>query len=59
MEAKFGSLEKKGKNDCHQSDEIFQKNSRVNFFYYKMTGEIFGEFKIETVDEKLRRCKSN
>jgi hypothetical protein len=24
-----------------------------------MTGEIFGELKIETVDEKLRRCKSN
>jgi len=39
--------------------KFFRRTAGYSFFYYKMTGEIFGELKIERADEKLRRCKSN
>ena len=53
-------LQKKGyKTILFNRSEIFHKNSRCTFSDYKGTEEILGELKVEPVEEKLRRYKSN
>jgi hypothetical protein len=39
--------------------EFFQKNSRVHFFFYHKRNGIFEALKVEPVDAKHRRYKSN
>jgi len=60
MEAKFGPLGKRIKTTDINRDEIFQKNGRVHpFLNHERNEEILEVLKVEPVDEKLRRYKSN
>jgi len=53
-------LYKKGqKTPSINIDYIFQKNGGVHLFDYKRKKEIPEELKVEPIDEKLSRCKSN
>jgi hypothetical protein len=40
-------------------DEFFCRNSRVHPFHHKRNEEIQEDLRVEPVDEKLRRYKSN
>jgi hypothetical protein len=59
MEAKFRPLERRIENDGITRDESFQKNSRVHPFGHERNEEIFEGLKVEPVEEKLSRYKSN
>ena len=59
MEAQFGPLDKRIKMTDINRDETVQTNSQEQYFDQKRNEEIFEEVKIEPVDEKLRRYKSN
>jgi hypothetical protein len=39
--------------------KVFRRTAGYTLFYHKSNEEILEELKIEPVDEKLRRCKSN
>jgi hypothetical protein len=44
---------------CTNRDEIFQENNRRHTFGPQRNEEILEELKVEPIDEKLRRYKSN
>jgi hypothetical protein len=56
MEAKFGPINKKFKNNCVNRDENFQKKS---LFAHKNNEVVLEDMKVEPVDQKLRTYKSN
>jgi len=61
-EAKFGLLEKMIKSDSYQSGWNFsEERSGIPppLFDHKGNQEILEELKLEPVNEKVRRCKSN
>jgi hypothetical protein len=53
------TLRKKDKIIYINRDKIFQKNCGENFFDHRRNEEILEKLKVEPVDEKLRRYKSN
>jgi hypothetical protein len=59
MEAKFRPLERRIKDDGITRDEIFQKNNRVHRFDHERNEEILEGLKVEAIEEKRRRYKSN
>ena len=60
MKEKFGPLEKMTQKTIDiNGDEIFHKNSRYTIFDHKRNEEILEELKVEPVDKKLIRYKSN
>ena len=58
MEAQFGPLDKRIQMTDINRDESVQTNSQ-QYFDQKINEEIFEEVRMEPVDEKLRRYKSN
>jgi hypothetical protein len=59
MEAKFRLLERRIKKDGVTRDENFQKNGRVHPHDHERNEEILEGLKVEPIEEKLRRYKSN
>jgi hypothetical protein len=59
MEAKFGSLEKGMERSTSIEIEIFRRTAVCTLFGRKRKEEILKELKVEPVDLKLRRYKSN
>jgi hypothetical protein len=60
FEAKFCTLRKKDKDYLHQSRlHFFRRTAGYTLFCHKTNEEMLGESKVELVDEKRRRYKSN
>jgi hypothetical protein len=60
MEAKFGSLGKRIKKKLTSVEiKFFIRTAGYTFFDHKRNEEILEQLKVEPVDEKLRRYKSN
>jgi hypothetical protein len=56
---KFRAVERRIKSDGFTRDEIFQKNGRVHPFDHERNEEILEGLKVEPIEEKRRRYKSN
>lgn len=59
MEAEFGPLERRIKNLTSLEIKRFKRTARYIPFDHRRNEEIMEEVKVESVDEKLRRYKSN
>jgi hypothetical protein len=60
METKFGPLKKKDKKQLTSVElKLFRGTAAYTHFGHKRNEEIFEGLKVEPVDEKLRRYKSN
>jgi hypothetical protein len=59
MESKYAPLDKKDKKWTSIYMKFFRRTAEYTLFDHKRNEEILIELRVEPVDEKLRRYKSN